>query len=253
PIAFAVGPASTLTIGLCPTVVAGDDQSVCAGGTASLSGSEAHASGTTWSTAGDGTFGDSSLLSTTYTPGVNDIAAGSVVLTLTGGPTAPCQLATDDSLVLTIQQQPAATAGSDQALCNGSTADLLGQTQFSSGCTWTTAGDGSFNDASSLTPTYSPGSGDIAAGHATLTLTCAGIAPCVTPANSTVTITWTPGAADGDMNGDGQTNGADIPQFIAAVIGQSHAAADVCPGDFTLNGVVQDDDLPGMVNRLLGN
>ena len=252
PIPFITGPASVLTIGLCPTVFAGNDLAVCAGGTASLSGSQSHASSTNWSTAGDGTFGNPALPATTYSPGPNDVAAGSVALTLTSGPIAPCQVASSDSLILTIQHPPTANAGGNQILCNGSSADLSGVTQFSSNCTWTTAGDGTFSDANMLSPTYTPGPTDINGGHANLTLSCSAISPCATAASSTVTITWMPGTTDGDMNGDHQTNGADISRFIEAVIRNSRAAADVCPGDFTLDGLVSIGDIAGMVNRLLG-
>ncbi|OWY71406.1 hypothetical protein B7486_12515 [cyanobacterium TDX16] len=253
PIPFAIGPASVLTIGLCPAVDAGINLAVCAGGTATLNGAQSHASGTTWSATGDGSFGNPSLLGTTYTPGPNDIASGSVTLTLTGGPIAPCQIPSSDSLVLTIQHAPTANAGGNQALCNGSSADLTGATQFSTGCIWTTAGDGSFDNAGLLSAIYTPGATDIATGQVVLSLSCSGVSPCVAPSTGTVTITWTPGALDGDMNGNGQTNGADIRLFIMAVMSQSHAAADVCQGDFTLDGVVSIGDLPGMVNRLIGD
>lgn len=60
-----------------------------------------------------------------------------------------------------------------------------------------------------------------------------------------------PGAADGDMNGDGSLNGDDLSGFIQAVMTASVAPADVCPGDFTGDGAVDTDDVPQMVSALL--
>jgi len=87
-----------------PTANAGDDASVCAGETFTLL--EASATGETfvWSSSGDGEFGNPGLVNTVYTPGQNDIAAGSVTLTLTAS--APnCDDAVD-AMVLTIDPLP---------------------------------------------------------------------------------------------------------------------------------------------------
>ena len=43
---------------------------------------------------------------------------------------------------------------------------------------WSTSGDGAFDDATALTPIYTPGAADIAAGTATLTLTANGNGSC---------------------------------------------------------------------------
>ncbi|HPF38294.1 MAG TPA: hypothetical protein P5081_12015 [Phycisphaerae bacterium] len=58
-------------------------------------------------------------------------------------------------------------------------------------------------------------------------------------------------AGDGDMNQDGAVDGDDVQPFATAVLGQSTDADDVCHGDFSLNGVVDPADIPGMVNVLL--
>jgi hypothetical protein len=69
----------------CPTVSAGDNQTLCADEMVSLSGQVDPPvyDSAKWTTSGDGFFADDTALVTTYTPGSNDIAAGSVTLTLT--------------------------------------------------------------------------------------------------------------------------------------------------------------------------
>ncbi len=61
----------------------------------------------------------------------------------------------------------------------------------------------------------------------------------------------TPCQADGDMDGDGSTNGRDIQKFADALVVASTNPADLCGGDFDGNGVVDPVDLPNMVMKLL--
>ncbi|GAB4326079.1 MAG: hypothetical protein Kow00127_18840 [Bacteroidales bacterium] len=74
-----------------PNVNAGPDQTIVAGNTATLEGTATDYSSVEWSTSGDGTFADPASLTTTYTPGPEDIAAGLVNLTLTATAVAPCE------------------------------------------------------------------------------------------------------------------------------------------------------------------
>lgn len=62
-----------------------------------------------------------------------------------------------------------------------------------------------------------------------------------------------PGPPDGDMNGDGPTNGPDIALFVEAVIAGSSVFADVCHGDFSNHGTLDVADIGGMVAALLGS
>jgi len=57
---------------------------------------------------------------------------------------------------------------------------------------------------------------------------------------------------DGDMNDDGAANGADVQDFVEAVIAASTVREAVCPGDFNNNGVVDLGDTTDMVSTLLG-
>ncbi len=171
----------SMTLGISPiaTVNAGPDDAICEGDTYALSGSSAvHYLSLAWSTSGDGVFSNATILHPVYIPGSGDIASGSVVLTLNAVGVAPCPNATD-YMTLTINSNPVAFAGDDATICGGDAYTLSGSSATNySAITWTTSGDGSFDDANALNPVYTPGSGDIASGSVILTLTATGIGSC---------------------------------------------------------------------------
>ena len=109
-----------------PIADAGPDQTICEGSTAVMDGSISHtATSATWTTAGDGTFGNPSSLDAEYDPGPNDISNGSVWLYLTTNSTPDCDPFTD-SLLLTIEPEATiATTGPDDIVC-GTTYPNLG-------------------------------------------------------------------------------------------------------------------------------
>ncbi|HNS17218.1 MAG TPA: T9SS type A sorting domain-containing protein [Bacteroidales bacterium] len=74
-----------------PSVFAGNDTTICYNTSVLLEGEVSSASEVLWSTPGDGSFDDPSILQATYTPGASDLANGSVRLTLTGYPIDPCE------------------------------------------------------------------------------------------------------------------------------------------------------------------
>lgn len=225
-----VGPCGTamssliLTIDAEASAVAGADQTICENQSASILGSiGGSASSSTWTTNGDGVFADASLLSTTYTPGTNDLINGSAQLTLTTNDPAGVCGAASDFLVLTINSLPIVSAGINQSICSGSNVSLAGTVTGSvSTGSWSTSGDGTFNSINNLNATYYPGATDILNGTVTLTLTSADPAgPCGSvSAQMTVTITSVP-AAPGTITGPidvcAGTNG--VPYSIASVPG----------------------------------
>jgi hypothetical protein len=194
----------TLSIQGVPTANAGADDDVCAGNTYTLSGSATNQASVLWTTSGTGTFDDASLLAATYTPSAGDISAGSVVLTLTATAIAPCAGNASDDMTLSIQAVPTANAGADDDVCEGNTYTLSGSATNQASVLWTTAGTGTFDDASLLAATYTPSAGDISAGSVVLTLTATAIAPCAGNASDdmTLSIQAVPTAdagADGDV------------------------------------------------------
>ncbi|MCW3086386.1 MAG: hypothetical protein JWP12_3752 [Bacteroidetes bacterium] len=94
---------STFTVSPAATVNAGLNDTICQLGTATLAGTMGgSASSITWTSNGSGTFNDTTNAGAVYTPSAADIAAGSVVLTITtDDPTGSCP-AVNDFMILSI-------------------------------------------------------------------------------------------------------------------------------------------------------
>jgi len=153
------------------SISAGNDASICQGSAFQPSGLAMNYQSLAWTTSGTGTFDDATILSPVYTPGASDIAAGTVVLTLTATGISPGEVVTDD-INLTINAPATASAGPDAAICSGNTFAVTGASATNyAGYSWATSGDGSFNDAALLMPVYTPGPADLLAGSAKLLFT----------------------------------------------------------------------------------
>lgn len=180
-----------LTITPQAIVDAGPNTTICASSLYTTSGASAtnHTS-LLWTSSGTGTFGSPTLLNTTYSPSAADIANGTIILTLTATSQAPCVGPTSDFLVLTIQPAPMANAGPDAAICESDSYYVTGASASDyTTILWTTSGNGIFDDATILDPTYTPGLADIAFGSATLTLTVQGKVPCTASDNDSFILT----------------------------------------------------------------
>ena len=127
---------------------------------------------------GSGTFSpNTTTLNAVYTPTAAEIAAGTATVTLQSTFEGNCNTETDN-VVLTYTTSPTVNAGIDQSICSNNTDVLLnGTITVASGAIWS-GGTGSFSNANSLTATYFPSAGDIAAGFVWLKLTTI---PTVTP------------------------------------------------------------------------
>lgn len=179
----------TLTIEPEPLVNAGVDDTICAGGNYNLAGSfGGTATFVTWTTSGDGVFSDSSLVNAIYTPGVNDTAAGNVYLILTTNDPVGACTAVFDSMLLTITPPAYVSAGADTAVCAVGNITLAGQISGgATASTWTTSGDGVFNDSSIVNAVYTPGANDILNGTVTLYITSNDPAgPCLAVVDSMI-------------------------------------------------------------------
>ncbi|GGC50219.1 hypothetical protein GCM10011506_39850 [Marivirga lumbricoides] len=214
-----------LTITPAPLAEAGDDLSVCAGDVLNLSVSgtvsASNFSSLSWSSSGDGTFDDTSILEPVYTPGVADISNGTVVLTLTASGNGSCDPDVD-TMTLTITAVPTADAGSDETICAATAYDLSTSTtsptasNFSS-VLWTTSGDGAFDDNTVLVPVYTPGANDATNGTVTLTLEAFGIGSCSSVTDNVVmTITPQPAANAGSDEEICATDVFDMNLFATA-------------------------------------
>lgn len=161
-----------LTLNPAPSANAGLDATICEGTAFQVSTASAmNYSSINWTTSGSGTFSGQSSLYPVYTPSASDILNGSVILTMTATALAPCNNTASDQMTLSFIRSPRANAGPDMTICEGNAALLNGSITNSTSFAWSTSGDGTFTNTSTLTPTYSPGSNDIQNGSVTITLT----------------------------------------------------------------------------------
>jgi hypothetical protein len=183
-----------MTIWLTNGIVAdaGPDQSVCMLSTdAQLMGTILNGSPTgVWTTNGSGSFSPApDVLNAQYNFTANDIALGSVVLTLTSTNNGTC-IAAQDQMTLTFGNSSFAYAGADLEVCANDPIAFLGG-NFSGGalgCQWATSGSGFFSNTTDPAATYTLSAADIAAGLVQLTLTTITDGTC-TPASDVMTIT----------------------------------------------------------------
>jgi gliding motility-associated-like protein len=185
---------AVLTLNPIPVVTVSPDQTVCNDVTGiTLTGTVTNATGGIWSTTGAGTFTpNSTSLSTTYVPAANETGTFTFTLTSTGN--GVCTGVYTAQTEVTITPRPTVNAGPDQTVCaNNAAVTLTGNASNATGGTWTTNGDGAFSAISGngLNATYTPGSGDIATGHVSLTLTTTLSSTCI-PVSDIMTVQITP-------------------------------------------------------------
>ncbi|MFP4470397.1 MAG: T9SS type A sorting domain-containing protein, partial [Bacteroidales bacterium] len=143
-----------------------------------------------WTTTGDGNFINASTLNPKYSPGPSDVSnPGSVQLKLTAAPIAPCEVAAVDQINIYFDPVASAIAGSDQTICETEQVQLDGTVNHASSVNWSTDGDGSFSNASTPDPEYTPGSGDIQNGSVILTLEAESQSPCTIMASDEMMLT----------------------------------------------------------------
>ncbi|MBK7213949.1 MAG: hypothetical protein IPH88_11765 [Bacteroidales bacterium] len=99
-----------------------------------------------------------------------------MTLTITASSAAPC-VSASDAMVLDISRQAVVNAGADASICEGSAYTVSGASStYATAYLWATSGTGTFDDATTLNPVYSPSVADITAGAVTLTITAS--RPC---------------------------------------------------------------------------
>jgi len=174
-----------LTITPAPAVFAGSDAETCQGVTFNFSTQSSPAtasqfSSILWTTTGTGILVNATTLSPTYTPGVGE--TGAVTFTLTANGNGSCA-SVNDQMILTITPSVIVSAGSDAETCQGVTFNFSTQSTPASASnfntiSWTTTGSGVLLNATTLTPSYTPGVGET--GNVTFTLTATGNGSCAT-------------------------------------------------------------------------
>jgi len=113
----------TVTINQAATVAAGLNDTICELGTMSLTGTMGgSASSVLWTTNGSGNFSDATLLNPVYTPSAADVAAGTVVLTITtNDPAGGCPAVTDFTLLSITPLDSAAFSYTGSTFCQSGT------------------------------------------------------------------------------------------------------------------------------------
>lgn len=110
------------------TSFAGNDTTVCNNvGSIGLYGTCQNYSSSIWTTSGDGTFTNASIIHTDYYLGPNDITNGSVSLTLTANPQSPCSapaLAVKNITIIPCSVLTATASATPNSLCVGSQSHL---------------------------------------------------------------------------------------------------------------------------------
>ncbi len=182
-----------LTISRLPYPFAGLDRYTCEGSPVTLDAEVTYADSTCWTTVGDGTFNDPTLLDVTYTPGQEDLSNGAVHLILTAYPHLPCTQSVADTMLLSIQWGPQAHAGDDDWACENAPYLLSGTAENSGSVLWESSGDGVFGNPTQLETNYTPGWEDISMGTAELALTASGLDPCTGTDTDTIILTLDPG------------------------------------------------------------
>ena len=152
------------------TVEAGNNAMICEDDSLIISGASTTSSSYTWSSNGDGIFINENTLSPTYTPGITDIANGSVVVTLQATGNLPCAPSVSDNLTIDISRKAIVDAGVNAEICETGNYILSATENFTQSVSWITNGDGEFSNENVLNPTYTPGTADISNGMVTLTL-----------------------------------------------------------------------------------
>jgi len=162
-----------------PVVYAGPDTIICQGSLYNTSSATAEsASSFEWTTSGDGNFAPTnSTLETNYIRGSQDIENGGVWLYVSAFG-YQVGLEDQDSLYLTIMNEPEVNLGPDTTICDDQTFMATPEVSDASFVSWTTNGDGTFDSPTSENATYTPGSQDLANGEVLLTLSATPTAPC---------------------------------------------------------------------------
>ncbi|WGK94414.1 MULTISPECIES: PKD-like domain-containing protein [Flavobacterium] len=144
-----------------------------------------------WTTNGTGTFDYSNIIDPIYTPSAADILSGSVILTLTANPIAPCAIPSVSNFTLTLIKSPIVNVVTPQAaICEDATNILVAGTTVANVASynWTSTTGTTISNANSLTPLVTPSATDITNGYIDVTITAIPNAPCSTSVLKTVRI-----------------------------------------------------------------
>ncbi|MBK7030562.1 MAG: PKD domain-containing protein [Bacteroidales bacterium] len=157
-------------------VNAGPDDFLAPGQTAYLLGNATSSTGLAviWSSDGDGSFDDPTLLNTTYFPGVNDAINGNIILTLSSNDPDACIFVSDD-MQLQYVNGVYVNAGTDASSCGDSYTITTASAGNYSSFYWSHDGLGNLTNNNGLNPIYHPATDE--SGPVNITLSAIGQSP----------------------------------------------------------------------------
>jgi hypothetical protein len=175
-----------LTIEQNPSVDVGSDQTICEDQTVQCTATaENYASLLWYALGGDGYFSDPAILNPVYYPGEYEKTTGVAYILLLAAPVSPCSTEGNASFRLNLINNPVVTAGTDQTLCIGDSAEINATIQNCEELIWESFGDGFFTNPTSLSTRYYPGPADIENGLVSLFPVAIPVSPCETSAKDT--------------------------------------------------------------------
>lgn len=146
----------TFTIIPGPVVNAGSITSICNTMTSIALAGNVTNGNVIWTSTGKGTFQNANAASTTYNIDADDKLAGVVTLILSSDGNGICN-PIGDTLNLTFDPEVIADPGFNQSLCaDAPVFQLTGTAKNYSSIQWSTTGTGGLNNATTLTPDYTP-------------------------------------------------------------------------------------------------
>ena len=115
---------------------AGPDGEICENETFQCQGSASYYTSVKWTTSGDGSFSDTTILNPIYSPGTNDIFNGTVTLTLTAFDNTGNSDSDDLILIINPLPGPCAAISGSQEVCAGTTEIYSSSSQYASQYDW---------------------------------------------------------------------------------------------------------------------
>ncbi|MDX8337604.1 HYR domain-containing protein [Draconibacterium sp. IB214405] len=235
---YSIFEAAEIVVNYLPTVEAGDDRIICSNNSEiQLDGSVTGSVTTGYWSGGAGTYStDSTDLTAIYTPTQEEIDAGFLSLILTSTETGgPCEKVSDQ-VDFTFDQAPIVNAGLDDTICSNNIALLAGSFGGSAtSASWSSSGDGTFDDNTKTTAVYTPGVADSTAGWVYLIYTTNNPGTSCGAIADTLTLTIEP-AAYVDA-GEEQTICASSTVILSGSIGGSTTSATWSGGTGTFSDV----------------
>lgn len=170
----------TLSIFKSPEVYVGADTIICEGSTLQLDATAINYDEIHWTTNGNGTFSNFSIVNPVYFPGDQDIQTGGVELYVTASPELPCDVFEVGQQTLTIQKNPTIDIGLNRTICENQSLQCTAIVENYASLQWSVfGGTGYFDDPHTKNPVYYPGDHERITGSAFIYLEANSINPCI--------------------------------------------------------------------------